>query len=603
MSIRVILAEKPAEAKAIAEGLKLKKGAGMYTGKTSIWPNDSVVLVNAVGHLLELAEPEDQDIKWKRDGFPSFEDQMKTFPIRPSSFKMRPSKGKTKQLQLIKKEFKAADIIVIATDPDREGENIGHTILEYSGIKENSKQLMRVWLQSLTPEGVVEAFSNLKPLKDTENLFLEARARQQGDWSYGMTMSRGVGALMASDNHLGSSAFPPKGTGGWSVGRVKTAVLTAVARREESINNWDYPKYWKITAKDSNGIEFTHKFMEEGKPQAKEFDDQQSAQSVLEKLSNKGNLKVTKTRKSGSALKLFDVNTLKKHMSETQGWSPKKTGDIYQTMYENGYLSYPRTDSAYISEKEFDYLLKTKDTVADSLGINVPLTNLAPNKKYVDSSKVTGHYANIFTEKVPSMSVLNPDEQKLYEAIARRTLAIFAPEWEYDETSVEIDNNGEIFTTQGITTISDGWKSVWPTKNKDKDLPEYENGIIDVTNSIVEGEKQPPKHYTEASLLAMMKKNGIGTPATWDNTLSTMLGNNPGYLKLAKNKKDVVLSDKGLLFYQKVGSLVDAKTTKQWEEQLNDIAAGNGKVSVDSFVDSVSKDAMDQLNDLAGKEV
>lgn len=566
----LILCEKPSVAKQTAEGI------GKYETKDGYIQAGQYYITWAFGHLLEIDDkiaPEQWDLE--------------TLPIVPERFSYKPKDASSgKQLKVIRELLRKVDAVVINTDAGREGELIARLILNFLGWKGKT---LRLWTSlALTPEVVRKELKNLKPAEDFDSLYWSALARQHADWIVGINLTRGV-SLKAKD-------------GVWSVGRVQTPTLALVVQRDKEIESFKPEPYFVIRGIFSKGgARYEGTLLYEPKPAGnrpadtlsdeEEEDDSPyrlspaKAKEILSELKNfdKGTIaKTIREVKKEYPPSLFSLTSLQRHMNKNFGWKAQKTLDILQSLYEKGYVSYPRTDSEYMAEenkplvKEVLQKLKREDLLpaVDKVG-----------KRVFDNSKLTDHHAIIPLQD----GELEGDEGVLFREVKKRFLAVFYPPHEYELLKVFTQVGKYQFLSVGKRVINQGWKELYGLA-KDKELPELrEKDQVKVES--IRGEQRwtkPPSRYTEAELLKKMEKLNLGTPATRASIIERL--KEVGYIRV--EGKSLVSTSKGRELIEKLShsSIVSAELTGQWEKRLESIYKKRlGKRGYEEFMRAIKE--------------
>lgn len=430
----VLIAEKPSQARDIAKVIGVKSTHEGYVTLVNGWK-----VTHAVGHLLELAEPQEYNEAW--GGRWSW-DQL---PMVPPAFKRVPVKDRAKQLRIIKSLLADADTCIIATDAGREGELIGREILEHAKFK---GKVLRFWTSALTPADIKKALDNLKPGSETYPLYEAAEARSHSDWLLGIPGTRG--ASLAA--RVRGDYFP--------LGRVKTPTLALLVRRQEAIDKFGAKKYYEIEARvrTAKGAEF--KMMHSPAEDAR-ITDKKKAQELLEQASKaSAPLRVTKTKESEGAPLPYSLPQLQKEANRMFGFSAKRTLELAQILYEQKkVLSYPRTDCSYLSTTQIPEVESTLDAVAalfpDKVAQLRKLGVLKRSSTFNDA-KLTDHHAIVPTG---AKATLEGPELQLYTMVAHRYMQVLAPDLVYYSTRVTMDANGVPFKASGRAVIAPGWTS------------------------------------------------------------------------------------------------------------------------------------------------
>ena len=544
----LILAEKPSQAQDISKAFKncKKKNGYIECG--------NYIITWGYGHLLEI-------------------DTEKIAPtgetiVFPEKFEYRPrSKLHAKQLKIIKGLLKKVDEVYVFTDPEREGELIGRLILQKAGWK-NWERTYRMWTsKALTPDVIWEELKAKKPIKNFDSVFWEALARQHADWLVGIPLSR-----VLIKNLKGS----------WSVGRVQTPTLALIVQKEEEREKFKPQPYYVVKGiflKEREKIEgvLTLKEIKE-KVKDEEEENREEEGGVSEKRA-KEIIKELKKTKFGVVVKvekkrrrekpplLHSLTTLQKEASKFFGYSAQKTLQIAQSLYEKKLISYPRTESQYLSEKDKQLV---KD-VLKKLGKSELIPNVEKVRKRVfDDSKLTDHFALIPLDKAPEN--LTKDEKNIYFLIWRKFVGAFMDDYEYEETSVLLKVGEYEFKTKGKKVINLGWKALYG-EEKDKLLPELREGEKLKLEKIKSERRitKPPSRYTDGSIISKMKKLGIGTPATRSQIVESLISR--GYIR--RKGKELIPTPKGIELVKKLLEkdlkIAKVELTSEWERKLKEI--------------------------------
>lgn len=543
----------------------------------------------AVGHICELLPPEEYNPTWKKW-------RIETLPIIPDQFLYRVMRSKSKQFTIIKNLLRKPEVteIIHAGDAGREGELIIRNIIEMSKV---SKPLKRLWISSLTEKAVKDGFQNLLMEQDTRNLYYEAKARACADWIVGMNASR-VYTLLLKQKGI-SDVF--------SAGRVQTPTLALIVKREKEISNFKSEAFWEVFAIfQINGKQYEGKWM-------KDNESRLSSKEMAEKIAAFCKDKpaeiaeVETEKKEYQPPLLFNLSSLQATANKAFKFSPKKTLDVAQSLYTKGIISYPRSDSSYITKGEAqtipDIFSKLEKLEEYKAYFPTPVTSIYNNSRYVNEKKVTDHYAIIPTEQVPNPAKLSGDEKKIYDLIVKRLIAAHYKPAIFNYTTVKtlVDKRAE-FITKGKVKLQEGWRKVlFQEDSKDDDviLPPFEKGESGVVEKSYtkEGKTQPPKRYTEGQLITLMKTagkhidndelekilaktEGLGTEATRAGIITMLKTRN--YIKVEKNQ--VFATEKGILLIDVIGEkiLASPEMTAKWEQRLREI--GQGQASPASFM-------------------
>ncbi|HCM90615.1 MULTISPECIES: type IA DNA topoisomerase [Vagococcus] len=579
----VILAEKPDQAKKFASALSgevLKNQGGYFEFKSDIF--GETVVTWAIGHLVGLALPNEYESTPNKKGF-----DYANIPFLPESqnMKYKVIEGKEKQFKAVKGQLEKASTIIIATDPDREGENIAYNIFKLCKSSIFNKPMKRLWINSLTTKELLRGFQNLRDAVETEPFFDEANARQMADYLVGMNYSQ-----------LFTLKLRGKGlTNTYSLGRLQTPVNTLVVENDLSISNFKSENYQQYICKTKekerqvifkNSIEYFSE--EEFLNDTKKYQLDTASKGIITS-------KIVEEKQQLSP-KLFNLGGIQSFANNKWKFPTKKTDEIIQSLYQKEYLSYPRTDSEYITNNEFDYLLNNLEDYKRVLGITVETTNLTANKNYVNDGKVLEHYALIPTDKIPNLSSLSDDEKKVYEVVVTRTLLMFSQPYIYESTKLVLDVNGLEFKTTGNRPINLGWKVIANKIDDSKqeeviELPDFqENEQISIKIEQLKKQTKPPTRLTEARLVGkggLMEKMNLGTQATRSNTVETLVKR--GYIKIEATKITPTATGYLLWDLTKNRDLLIGKPemTAKWESVL--VKIGKREYTKIKFMENIHK--------------
>lgn len=603
----LIIAEKPSVAKDIAKVVKVP-------AKGDVFENDEFVISSAVGHLVELCEPEDYDPKFKRWS-------RKTLPIVPASFKIKPSKekGAKDQFLKLKKLMARKDVgtVVNGCDAGREGELIFAYIYELAGSKLPVK---RLWLTSMTPSAIREGVKHLRDGSEMANLCAAARCRSESDWLIGMNGTRAV-TLRTSPARTGQVA---------TVGRVQTPTLSLIVQRELDIRNFTPKGYWRLAAEfgiAAGTYEGLYQRPDYKKPakgetpenaddRADRIWDKAAAERVLAecRACPTGTVSEEKKRTTEICQRLYDLTTLQREANKRFGFPATKTLQIAQALYEKyKATTYPRTDSRALPEDYIPTCIRTLNAL-DSTPFGAFAARAAkngwvrPNRRIFNNAEVSDHFAIIPTDQPPA-SPLPPDEAKIYEMVVRRFIAVFYPPAEFDVTTRITELAGtHRFKTEGKVLVTPGWKEVY---GKDEGAPEdalpplseADGGNANVNElQLQEEATKPPARYTEATLLAAMesagkfvedeelaeamKERGLGTPATRAGIIDHLIRTK--YIERANRELVPTVKAEQLVAFLKVAGvdyLTSPAMTGDWEYKLRQVS--EGKLSRKEFMQGI----------------
>ncbi len=592
MNKSLIIAEKPSVAADIARAL------GGFTKHTDYFENDQYVISSAVGHLLELAIPEEYEVKRGKWSFANL-------PVIPPHFDLNPIEKTSARLKLLSKLIKRKDVdnLINACDAGREGELIFYYILRHVGT---NKPVRRLWLQSMTPNAIREGFTKLLDNSAVQSLAEAAVSRSESDWLVGINGTRAMTAFNSQEGGFHKT----------TVGRVQTPTLAILVEREEKIKKFRSQDYWEIhaTFATDNGTYagrwFDEKFSkdkinQELKPER--LWELKKAEIIRDKCQGKlGHVNEESKPSKEICPLLYDLTSLQRDANSRFGFSAKATLGLAQALYEkHKVLTYPRTDSRALPE---DYIATVKDTL-QSLGSTgygqfarqILASNwVIPNKRIFNNAKISDHFAIIPTSLNPSK--LNEAEAKLYDLVTKRFLAIFFPAAEFLVTTRITRVEDEPFKTEGKVMVNPGWQAVYG-KAARLDGQEDDTTLVAITPGkpvttedieIAANQTRPPARFNEATLLsamegagklvedeelrAAMSAKGLGTPATRAAIIEGLVFEN--YIQrmgreLHPTAKAFSLIT--LLRGLKIPELISPELTGNWEFQLRQIEQGNLK--------------------------
>lgn len=578
----LIIAEKPSAAAAIAQAL------GGFARREGYMESRDYLLSWAVGHLVELLPPEAYDPRWKRWA-------MGTLPIMPEAFGLQVLPRTRSQFQTLARLGRQASFLVNACDAGREGELIFRYICEAAGLQ---KPVQRLWVSALTPAAIRQAFADMKPQAHYDRLYRSARCRAEGDWLVGINATR---------------AFTVKWGELLSAGRVQTPTLAMVVRREREIESFRPEAYWEVTAtfRTADGREYAGKWFG---PEGDRLTRAELAEAVVLRVRGQTGRVESHEEKPVAERppQLFDLTSLQREANRRYGLTAAATLKAAQALYEAKRITYPRTDSRYLSRAlvpQLPGLVQALSAVPDlaPLAAGADLTRVGcGTRRVVDDAKVTDHHAIIPTTEVPRG--LTGAQAKIYDLIARRFLAQFYPDARYLEQEV-ITCVGDLpdrFRSRGRQVVDPGWRRVEPEparkrrkESEDGDdetpqlLPPLQANEQVAVRSVESREKatRPPRRYTEATLLSAMeyagrqitdetlkeamKGHGLGTPATRAAIIERL--KQMGYV--VTEKKSLVPTPKGRRLVELaeragVEVLLSPELTGEWEHRIAGIQAG-----------------------------
>lgn len=604
MTKTLIIAEKPSVANDIAKTL------GGFTKHDEYFESDKYVLSSAVGHLVEITVPEEYDVKRGKWSFTHL-------PMIPPHFALNPIAKTESRLKVLNRLIKRKDVgaLINACDAGREGELIFRLIAQYAKAKQPIK---RLWLQSMTPGAIKEAFSHLREDKEMLPLADAARCRSEADWLIGINGTRAMTAFNSKEGGFYLT----------TVGRVQTPTLSIVVEREEKIKKFVPRDYWEVRAEFIcaagvyQGRWLDTKFKkDETDPEkrAERLWSKAAAESIVAACRGKqGNVTEESKPTTSMAPALFDLTSLQREANARFGFSAKNTLGLAQALYEkHKVLTYPRTDSRHLPEDYMSTVNQTLETLSESNNYQQFASQIInkkwvkPNKRIFDNTKISDHFAIIPTTQAPKN--LSEPEQKLYDLVTRRFMAIFFPAAEFQVTTRFTEVSGHQFKTEGKVMTNPGWMAVYGKDIVDEKDPENSGILV----AVAKGEKvktekvianglvtKPPARYSEATLLSAMEGagklidseelrdamsgKGLGTPATRAAIIEGLL--NEKYL--IREGRELIPTAKAfqlmtLLRGLGVNELTAPELTGEWEYKLSQME--RGKISREEFMREIAQ--------------
>ncbi|WP_046222677.1 DNA topoisomerase III [Vibrio sp. ECSMB14106] len=590
---RLIIAEKPSLGRAIAAALPnpQKKDQGF------IKCGNGDVVTWCIGHLLEQVEPDVYDDRYKKWN-------LADLPIVPEQWQLRPRKTSSKQLTVIRKLLKDATQIVHAGDPDREGQLLVDEVIDYCKVSKAKKESMdRLLISDLNLPAVKRALSQMRSNRDFIPLSISALARSRADWLYGMNMTRAYTLLGQKAGYQGVL----------SVGRVQTPVLGLVVRRDEEIENFipkDYFTLHALIPYQNNGQSFDIRARWKPSEACKPWQDEEGRvlnRKLVENVANRiANQPATVTeseqKQSKQAAPLpYSLSALQIDASKRFGMSAQQVLDTCQSLYEKHKLiTYPRSDSRYLPKDHYSQRESVVDAIANNakeLQSGAQGADLSLKSKAWNDSKVDAHHAIIPTPKKSSVNGLSANEMKIYQQIARQYLMQFYPPAIFADAKLVFDIAGGVFIAKGRQLINPGWKVLMgKTDTEEKGdgtdtVPPLDKGTVLTCREGVIGDKktEPPKHFTEATLLQAMtgiarfvankdlkailkETDGLGTEATRAGILDTLFKRQ----LLTRQGKSIHSSPAGRgLIHALPEDSTFPDMTAHWEHQLQGMAERN----------------------------
>jgi DNA topoisomerase III len=584
MAKTLVIAEKPSVGRDVARVLP-----GPFAKHEGYLEGPEHVISWAVGHLVQLAEPDEYDAKYKKW-------RMAELPIVPDRFKLvvRDERSK-KQMGVVTKQLGRddVDLVVNACDAGREGELIFAYLYEKAGA---TKPVKRLWLNSMTTAAMKEAFAHLRDAEEFALLEAAARSRSEADWIVGMNATR------AATIRLRSSF-----DGAVSLGRVQTPTLAILARREEEIRAFVPEPYWLVDARFAASGErvYSGRYHAGSKPRLPSAEE---AAAIVDAVrGGRGTItKLEKTKRTEKAPLLYDLTSLQREANNRFGFSARRTLGAAQRLYEeHKALTYPRTSSRYLTTDMVEEIKPTAEQVGRhreyaQAAAYVTGLDVLPIGRVVDNEKVGDHHAIIPTNAAHDRDRMNEDDSKIYDLVVRRFLAVFHPDAVFENTRVETTVAEHIFRTRGRVLIVPGWRGVYgelaegqrddDDEGADQQLPKLEQGEEAEVREVESLEKvtKPPRRYTDASLLGAMetagklvdddelreamKDSGIGTPATRAAIIERLI--DVGYIE--REARALVTTEKGLNVIRLLAEhpLTSPGLTGDWERRLALIEQG-----------------------------
>lgn len=534
------------------------------------------------GHLCTLKEPADYTDWWKHWS-------LSALPMIPPRFgiKLIPEERYERQFNVIKSLISTADEVINCGDAGQEGELIQRWVMQKAEVRCPVK---RLWINDLTDQSIRNGFGHLMPASEKDNLYLSGLSRAIGDWILGMNATRLYTLKYSRPGNV------------LSIGRVQTPTLAMLVQRHKEIANFTPEDFWELKTV-YKGATFNAL---EGR-----FKSEESAQQAAERIKAALFTITDVTEKKGREAppRLFDLTSLQVECNKKWGWSADETLKLIQTLYEKKVTTYPRVDTTYLNDAIYTKVPEILRNMTPYANLTAPLlamSRLPKSKKVFDDSKVTDHHAIIPTGQLPNM--LQGNEKLMYHLIAQRFIATFYPDCEFMATTVLGEAAGVKFKTQGKVVTKNGWRDVYGGKNSqsdaeqgdDKILPPFEKGESGPHEpSVVKKSTQPPKYYTDATLLRAMetagktvdddelrdamKENGIGRPSTRASIIETLVKRRYIY----RQRKNIMVTQAGIDLIDTIDEelLKSPKLTGLWESKLRQIERGT--YSASDFIDEL----------------
>ncbi len=589
MSKTLVIAEKPSVGRDVAKVL-----SGPFGKQEGFLEGPEHVITWAVGHLVQLAEPDEYDDRFKKW-------RMADLPIVPDRFKLviRDERSK-KQMNVIKRLLTRDDVtsVVNACDAGREGELIFAYLYEKAGAR---KPVKRLWLNSMTKDAIKQAFGGLREASELASLEAAARSRSEADWIVGMNATRAATIRLRS-------AFD----GAVSLGRVQTPTLAILARREQEIRDFVPEAYWVVDAtfdpvSEPAGRSYEGRYHVGANPRLGSADEASAVVAACQGQIGEITKLATSEQKQRPPL-LYDLTRLQSDASSRYGFTLRRTLAAAQRLYEeHTAITYPRTSSRYLPSdmigeiKPIARLVGERSEYADGaryvLGLDV-----LPLGRVINDEKVTDHHAIVPTRADHHpVEKMSEDDRRIYDLVVRRFLAVFHPEAVFENTRVETTVADHVFRTRGKRILVPGWRAVYgetadvderrdEDEGREQQLPRLEQGESATVTEIASQEKetQPPRRYSDGSLVTVMetagklvddeelreamKDSGIGTPATRAAIIERLI--QVGYVE--RDGRAMVVTEKGMNVIRLLGehALTSPGLTGEWEHRLAKIETG-----------------------------
>ena len=564
--MKVCVTEKPSVARDIAAIV----GAG--TRREGYYEGNGYRVTWTFGHLCTLKEPDEYTPLWKRW-------TMGQLPMIPPRFgiKLIEDDGIKRQFRVIETLIADADEVINCGDAGQEGELIQRFVYQKAGCR---KPVKRLWISSLTDESIREGFRHLQPAEQFDNLYYAGLSRAIGDWLLGMNATRAYSLKYSRPGAV------------LSIGRVQTPTLALIVARDREIAHFVPEDYWEISTvyRDTTFHSTRGKFKTEG-----------DASALVEQIKSLplviGDIVKKKGREAPP--RLFDLTSLQVECNKKFSFSADLTLRLIQSLYEKKVTTYPRVDTTYLSDDIYPKIGEIMCAMEPYAPLTTPVlaSKIPKSKKVFDNSKVTDHHAIIPTNVDPRKAALSQDEKRVYDLVAKRFIAAFYPDCEFATTTVTATAGEHPFKATGKVIVKEGWRAVYARDKSQDEKPDDENGMMpDFTTGesgthepkLVKKTTQPPKRYTEGTLLRAMetagrtvdddelrdamKENGIGRPSTRAAIIETLFKRH--YIR--KERKSIVATETGCQLIDTIKDelVKSAKLTGLWEKKLRMIERG-----------------------------
>lgn len=571
--MQLIITEKPSVAQSIAKVLGAQKRQDGYL------EGNGYLVSWCVGHLVELAMPEAYDEKYSRWRYDDL-------PILPERWKYQISSATRKQYDILKNLMKRDDVteLVNACDSGREGELIFRLVYHQSGCK---KPFLRLWISSMEDSAIREGFAQMKSGKEYDALYEAALCRERADWIVGMNATRLFSCLYGQT---------------LNVGRVMTPTLAMVVMRDAAIQGFREEPFYTVHI-SADGIMAT----------SARFKEKMDAEKLVHACRDSGTVviqKVEQKEKIEKCPQLYDLTSLQRDANRRLGYTAQQTLDYTQSLYEKKLVTYPRTDSRFLTEDMGAMLPELVRTIQNSFDIQKNNPVSVHSSQVINGKKISDHHAIIPTKTAVgcNLSELPAGEREVFLLIARRLICAVADPYRYLETKISLICVGQNFSAKGREVIAEGWKLYDGRKSKEKESEEdAENNVLPsllenmqmvLSDAVIkEGKTNPPKHFTEDTLLSSMEtagdvpdeaeRQGIGTPATRAGIIEKLV--QKGYIERQGDKKSkhLVSTHKGNALVTVIPEQIQSPSmTADWEEKL--LQVERGQYEGTAFMDEIT---------------
>ena len=571
--MKLVITEKPSVSIALSRIIGAAKRQDGYL------EGNGYLVSWCVGHLVELSAPERYDerfTKWRVDDL----------PILPERFLYEVSAGTRKQYQILKGLMERPDVtsLVCATDAGREGELIFRLVYNLAGCK---KPIERLWISSMEDTAIREGFAHLKPGTEYDLLYEAALCRERADWIVGMNATRLFSCLYGQT---------------LAVGRVMTPTLAMVVMRDAQIAAFKSEPFWTVQIMAGGITASSRRFQEKSEATALLLRCRNEDKAMVESVE-------TKERLEKPPL-LYDLTSLQRDANRILGFTAQQTLDYTQSLYEKKLVTYPRTDSRYLTDDMREMLPALIASVANKFSYagDALLTNPGHPASVFDSSKVSDHHAIIPTKTLTDSDItgLSSGEKAILQLVSARLLCSVAEDHRYAEMTIKLSSGGAEFTRKGKTVLVPGWKAIWqhfyPEKKKEEDstgpMPAEGTALKINSAEVKEGKTSPPKHFTEDTLLSAMEtagadeipdeaeRKGLGTPATRAATIEKLV--QKGFIERKGDRKtrQLIATEKGTsLITVMPEQIQSASMTAEWEQKL--LLVEHGELEGSDFMSGI----------------